>query len=942
MRHRSIETDKKTIFTNLLKVCSSAQSLTVGRLVYEEIVRTGLDSSTNFCNMIMNLYMRFYSIEDARRVFDRLKHPDVVSWGTMIMGYTSHGHGLCALVLFDNMQDKGILPNSVVLLGLLKACLNLGDLQRAFQAHDQVVRYGLEADVILGSMLINVYNKLGIIEEGLLLFQKLQDGNIVTWGSLIAGYVHHEDGLSALQLLEQMKQMGISADNFVYSCGLKACNLVNSLGQGKRLHVQLMYCNLKSDVVVENCLIDMYAKCGELDAANKVFDNMVSRSVITWGALIAGHVQHGDGEIALELHNEMQKEGLKPDIFTSSCLLKASGTTGDLQRGRCIHEYIVRRGYSADTIIKNSLIDMYARCGSLEDAENVFEGLHSLDLVSWDSMIAGLVQHGKGVYALEMFLKMQEKGIHPDDVSYLSILKACGDILAIEQGRLFNEQIVLKGFDSDIIVGNALIDMYIKCGSLEEARRVFDKLPERAEVSWAVMISGYAEHEKIWPATQLLTSMYNENVYSNDTTLLCILKACSKMRALNSGRQMHAQVLSRGYDVDLAINNTLVDMYAKCGSLQEARKVFDVLPNRTIVTWDTLISGYVLHGDGLSALGLWRKMCEEDVIPIKVTFLSILKACCSVGAIEQGRLLYHHIIWSGLEIDLSIGNTVLDMFLNCGILEDANQLFDNMESPDLVSWTTSIAGKAYCGNYTSARQTLRELQSRRLKPNEDLFLSLLRACRQAGLVKEGHRCFQSMVKEHGLTPGIEHYSCMVDMLGHAGVLKEATNFIQAMTCEPDAVVWTSLLASSNFYGNVELGNFCLNKLDELNNRDSLVYELISKDVELQEDLITSDELQVVPGVQHTPQVVWSENRGMVGNFAVRSSNYFEDDTSLSKGTHPSQEKDMPHVDFSSQSKHEVMDQSNSFGNICAKQAGAVEQQQVECDNCMHYMAVRVC
>ncbi|MCO5551464.1 hypothetical protein L7F22_004968 [Adiantum nelumboides] len=941
MRNTDIGPNKKTIFANLLKTCSCAQSPTFGRLVYEEIVRTGMDSNTDFCNMIMNMYMRFDSIEDARRVFDRLKQPDVVSWGTMIMGYTLHGHGGCALVLFNDMQDKGVVPNTVVLLGLLKACLNLGGLQRAFQAHDLIIRYGLETDMILGSSLIDVYNKLGIVEEGLLLFQKVEDGNVVTWGSLIAGYVHHEDGVSALQLLEQMKQMGTNTDNFIYSCVFKACNLVDSLRQGKRFHVQLMYCGLKPDVVVENSLIDMYVKCGELYAANKVFDNMLSRSVISWGALIAGYVQHGDGEMALELHHKMQKEGLKPDLFTSSCLLKACGTAGALQKGRSIHEYIVKRGYSDDSIIMNALIDMYARFGNLEDAQKVFEGLHSPDLLSWDSMIAGLVQHGKSTFALEMFLKMQASGVYSDDLTYLSTLKACSDILAIEEGRLLNDQIILKGFDSDIKVGNALIDMYIKCESLEEGRRVFDMLPKRAEVSWAVMISGYAEHKHVGSATELLNRMQNEIVYPNNTTLLCILKACSKMRAIYPGRQLHTQVLTCGHDVDLAINNTLVDMYAKCGSVQEARKVFDVAPSRTVVTWNTLISGYVLHGDCLAALELWRKMYEEDLTPVKVTFLFVLKACYSVGAIEIGKLLYHCIICSGLDIDLVIANTVLDMYLKCGILEDANRLFGNMNSPDLVTWTTSIAGNAYCGSYTSARQTLKDLQSQRLKPNEGIFLSLLYACRQAGLVTEGHWCFQSMVKVHGLTPGIEHYSSMVDILGHAGTLKEATSFIQAMPCEPDAVVWMSLLASSNIYGNVEVGNFCLDKLDELSYHDSSVYELVSKDIDLDEELITSDEPQVVVGVQHTPQVFWNENRGMVGNLVVRSRNNIEDNGTLLKGMSLSQEKDLPFLGCALRSRHLVVEQNITFGSSCAKQAGAVQQQQAEGDSSMHYLAVCV-
>ncbi|KAH7281074.1 hypothetical protein KP509_36G028800 [Ceratopteris richardii] len=931
------ESDKKTVLSNSLKTCSSSQSLAPGRLLHQEIIRTGLDVHTNFGNMIINMYIKCNCIEDARRVFDRLALPDIVSWGTMIMGHAMHGYSIHALLLFEDMQKKGLVPNKVVLLGLLKACLRSGDFAKAFQVHDQAIRCSMETDTILGSMLIDVYSKFGNIAESGVLFERLRDGsaNEITWSALIAGYVQHGNGISALQLFDQMKQVGISPDKFIYSCVFRACDLVKSIEEGKRVHAQLIYCNAKLDVAVGNSLIDMYAKCGALKIANKVFDSMFNQNLVSWGALIAGHVQYGNSEIALELHGRMKRMGLKPDMHTSSCLLKACGEVRALQEGRSMHDYILRNGYIGNSIIGNALVDMYARCGSLEDAEKVFTDLRSPDLVSWDSMIAGLVQHGKSNHALERFPKMCEEGVDPDEINFLSMLKACASCQDIEQGRLLNNHILLKGFDLDMIVGNGLIDMYVKCKSLEEARLIFDKLPNRAVVSWGLMLSAYAEQQNIWSAIGLLKVMQSEVVNGGATNFLCILKACSKMKALKPGRHMHFYVLIYGYDLDLAISNTLVYMYAESGSLQEAQKVFDMLPVRNVVAWDMLISGYVRHGDSLSALQLWSKMCEEDVRPIKVTFLCTLKVCSSVGAMQLGRLLHHYIVKDGLDTDLEIGNTIIDLYGHCGSVEDANWVFDNMQTPDLVTWAVSITASAYCGSYISIRKTLKDLQNQGLKPNEEIFLSFLNACRQAGLVKEGHWCFGLMMKERDLAPNIQHCSCMVDLLSRAGCFEEARGFIHAMPCEPDAVMWTSLLASSNFFGNVQLSGFCLSRLVELSYHDAFFFELMSNDAGLQDDFSIFDKLQPACGMQKAPETVLNEHEGIIQNHMVQGSNRSKEIT-ISNAECFRQEDSISYVNLAIEPKLPGVKPIISSVKSCTEQFRVFQLGPVNVESPIHY------
>ena len=369
--------------------------------------------------------------------------------------------------------------------------------------------------------------------------------------------------------------------------------------------------------------------------------------------------------------------------------------------------------------------------------------------------------------------------------------------------------------------------MYARCGDLENAHAVFEKLTNRDVVSWGAMISGYGGSALGPVSLELFERMQHDGVKPNLVVFLPVLNACSNLESLDRGMMVHDQIIKQYFESDLAIANKLVDMYAKCGRVEEAEKVFRAMQYRDVISWGAIILGCAEHGHGLSALDLYEEMWQECVEPDKVIFLCVLKACGSTGAIKQGRQVHYQIMTSDFENDLEIGNTLVDMYAKLGTLMEATRAFDRLHSKDIVSWAAIMSGYARCGNLKVVSNCLQNMQTQGIKPHDGIFTSLLVACTHAGVLREGHRYFKMMVNEHGITPTIEHYNCIIDLLGRVGHLKEATSLLTTMPVSTDSIIWTSLLNSCRTHCDVDLGRRCFNEIQKLDPDDASAYILLS-------------------------------------------------------------------------------------------------------------------
>lgn len=345
---------------------------------------------------------------------------------------------------------------------------------------------------------------------------------------------------------------------------------------------------------------------------------------------------------------------------------------------------------------------------------------------------------------------------------------------------------------------------------------MFDLLEERDVVAYNEMIAGYAEHGQGQEALRLFRVMQCEGTKPDKVTFVCALKASASVVALDQGRLIHVEVVEQELQSDPFVGSSLVDMYAKCGSLMDASHVFDKMSAPDIVSWNAIIAGHVENGLGQKALHLLYKLKQEGKEPNDVTYMCTLKACSSIAALDQGKLIHKDILSCGLESDRCIGSTLLDMYAKCGSLEDAHDTFNRLPSRGVVDWNAMIAGLANHGHFGTAQHCFESMQQEGTQPNGVTFLSLLYACSHAGLVWEGHQYLKSMSKDFDLVPALKHYVCMIDLLGRVGCLAEAEDLVLKMPFPADTVVWIALLGSCAKYGNVEVGRRafdCLMKLD---------------------------------------------------------------------------------------------------------------------------------
>uniref|UniRef100_UPI0040747504 Synthetic PPR-DYW protein n=1 Tax=synthetic construct TaxID=32630 RepID=UPI0040747504 len=446
---------------------------------------------------------------------------------------------------------------------------------------------------------------------------------------------------------------------------------------------------------------------------------------------------------------------------------------------------------------------------------------------SWNSKIRGYARNGQPEEALSLYSQMRRSGIKPDNYTFPFVLKACASLSSLKEGKQIHGHVIKSGFESDVYVQSALIDMYAKCGELEDARKVFDEMPERNVVSWNAMISGYAQNGQSEEALELFREMQQEGIKPSEFTFCSVLSACASLGSLEMGKQIHGYVIKSGFESIVFVGNALIDMYAKCGSIEDARKVFDEMPERTVVSWTAMISGYAQNGQSEEALELFREMQREGVKPDEVTLPSVLSACANLGALEQGKQIHAYVIKSGFESDVFVGSALIDMYAKCGSIEDARKVFDKMPERDVVSWNAMIAAYAQHGHGKEALQLFQQMQQEGVKPSEVTFTSILSACSHAGLVDEGHHYFESMSPDYGITPRVEHYGCMVDLLGRAGRLDEAEDLIKSMPFQPNVVVWGTLLGACRVHGDVERGERAAERILELDPESAAPYVLLS-------------------------------------------------------------------------------------------------------------------
>ncbi|KAK6140896.1 hypothetical protein DH2020_025358 [Rehmannia glutinosa] len=448
-------------------------------------------------------------------------------------------------------------------------------------------------------------------------------------------------------------------------------------------------------------------------------------------------------------------------------------------------------------------------------------------------------------------------GVKPDNFTYPFVFIACGNFLALRMGRTVHCEVVKSGLLLDFHVVHSLITMYARCREMGFARNLFDEMSERDMVSWNSIISGYSRLGFSGKAVEFFGEMREEGLEPDETTLVSVLAACGDLGDLNLGRWIEEYIIEKGMELNSFLGSALINMYGKCGnwSLQE---------------------GYAQNGQSDETLKLFNAMMEAGPEPNEITLIAVLSACASIGALDLGKWIDEYAFKRGFQHNIYVATALVDMYSKSGNLEYASRVFESMPLRNQVSWNSMISALAFHGRAEEALTLFQRMldEEKTLCPDDITFVGVLSACVHAGLVDEGRRLFNLMSSSFGLTPKVEHYSCMVDLLSRTGRVYEAWDFIQKMPQKPDEILLGALLGACQKLKNVDIGERAMQLLLELEPLNSGNYVISSKiyaDMRRWDDCARMRVLMKQRGVTKTPGCSWIEMDGQLREFHAGDS-----------------------------------------------------------------------
>ncbi|XP_039159004.1 pentatricopeptide repeat-containing protein At2g22410, mitochondrial [Eucalyptus grandis] len=583
-----------------------------------------------------------------------------------------------------------------------------------------------------------------------------------------------------------------------------------SLSQLMQVQAQMVATGLASDGLALSRLVAFCAlsESRDLGYCARILCGAADPNAFSWNVAIRGFAESDRPGGALALYRRMLRNGgSRPDNYTYPLLLKICAADSSMKRaGRGVLGHVVKLGFEGDLFVCNAVIHMVVSWGEVGRAREVFDGSPVRDLVTWNSLINGYVRSGLADHALRMYREMEAEGVTPDEVTMIGMVCSCAQLEDLKLGREFHQLIERNGLNLTVPLANALMDMYIKCGDLEQAQEIFDNMKVRTFVTWTTMVVGYA----------------------------------------------------------------------RFGFLDTAREIFDGMPQKDVVPWNALIGGYVQAYRSKEALALFHEMQSSNTRPDEVTMVNCLSACSQLGALEVGIWIHHYIEKHKLSLNVALGTALIDMYAKCGDIPRALRVFLEMPVKNSLTWTALICGLAHHGYALDAITFFREMIGNGLKPDEVTFLGLLSACCHGGLVEAGRNFFSQMTSEFNLFPRLKHYSCMVDLLGRAGLLEEAMELIESMPMEADAAVWGPLFFACRVHRNVLLGQKVALELLKLDPHDSGTYVLLAnmyREANMWEEARKVRKMMTKRGVEKTPGCSSIEVNGVVHEFIVRDKSH---------------------------------------------------------------------
>ncbi|PNT68754.1 pentatricopeptide repeat-containing protein At4g39530 [Brachypodium distachyon] len=741
---------------------------------------------------LLRAHTRAGRMEPARQVFDAMPPParSLVAWTAIMSGYATHGPASEALVLLLRMMAWSLRPDGFVFSVALRACAAIGSQRFGRQLHCAAAKMGyVGADLFVANGLLTMYascRSLGCAEK---VFNGIATPDLVSWTSMLSGYTENGCHAEAVMLFVEMVHAGIRCDAFTLSVALRAASSLANLSLGHQLHCCIIKLGFSNSGFLENCLIEFYGKSSELHLMQKVFDDMDDKDLVSSNTVIQCYADNMCDEQALSHFRAMMFEGSECDEFTLGSILHVVTRRGAFDYGMEIHGYLIRAGLDSDKHVMSALMDMYVNWATLHKAQCVLP----LRMLRYHLLVQGKF----------------------DQFIVASSLRSCASDLDLAAGRMLHAYILKLNMNSDAFVTSSLVDMYAKCGCLEESHLLFSTTKYPGTAEWSAVISGNCLNGQFERALHLFRRMQLDHVRPNEFTYTSVLTACIDLGDVVGGIEIHGNSVRNGYGTHASVVKSLISFYLREGQFHQALKLCLSLSNREI-SWDTLVKEFSQAGDHIGVLNLFHVIQRSGGVLDYPTACHILTSCGKLKLLCEGLQAHAYLTKRGLASKPCISSHLIDMYSKCGTVKDAFDAFRYMSDKNASCWTSVIIAHLENGCPEIAIDLFVQMLRKEKIPTSLAFLSVLKACAEVGLVSEAFQFFVSMTEVYKIQPSEAHYSHMIEVLGRAGMFREAEHFIiSVVPSESSASAWSLLCSAAKQNGNTRIMKLAMDKLASL-------------------------------------------------------------------------------------------------------------------------------
>ncbi|XP_022978655.1 putative pentatricopeptide repeat-containing protein At3g23330 [Cucurbita maxima] len=597
---------------------------------------------------------------------------------------------------------------------------------------------------------------------------------------------------------------------------LKNPSAIKSRSQAQQLHAQVLKFQASS-LSNLSLVLSLYSHINLLDDSLRLFNTLHFPPPLAWKSIIRCYTSHGLPHQSLASFIGMLASGLYPDHNVFPSVLKSCALLMDLRLGESVHGYILRVGLDFDLYTGNALMNMYSKLRFLQESGRqrlgtgeVFDEMTERTLTGrTSSALVGSVGSDTEAFHYDVSCGRREFETHIVETD-CKHSKKFRDLEAWNLGPQIKDISHSKGRQSE-----------------DTVRKIFEMMPERDLVSWNTIIAGNARNGLYEETLTMVRGMGDANLKPDSFTLSSVLPLVAEYADISRGKEIHGWAVRQGFDADGYVASSLIDMYAKCTRVSDSCRVFSILTKRDGISWNSIIAGCVQNGLFDEGLRFFHQMLMAKIKPKSYSFSSIMPACAHLTTLHLGKQLHGYIIRNGFDDNIFIASSLIDMYAKCGNIRTARQIYDRMRLRDMVSWTAMIMGYAFHGHALDAIDLFEQMETEGIKPNYVAFMSVLTACSHAGLVDEAWKYFNSMTQDFGIVPGVEHYAAVSDLLGRAGRLEEAYDFICGMHMGPSGSIWSTLLSACRVHKNVDMAEKVANRIFEVDPENTGAYVLLA-------------------------------------------------------------------------------------------------------------------